>query len=649
MTPPTRVLSERYEVRGLIGRGGMADVHAGFDTRLGREVAIKILRSELARDPSFLLRFRREAQSAAGLSHPSIVAVFDSGEEVYLDGVGQETVQPFIVMEYVHGTTLRDRLSKDGHLPPDEACAIMAQVLRALEYSHRHGIVHRDIKPGNVMVTPTGVAKVMDFGIARAVADSAATMTNTSVVIGTAQYLSPEQAQGREVDARSDIYAAGCLLYELLTGRTPFVGESPLSVAYQHVGEPPQPPSVWNADVPQNLDVVILRALAKDPEARYQSAADFADDLEAVQRGERTQAESAAVTAGALGPAALADDDTQTHSVVAAPGDDKKRKRRRWLVPLVIGLVTLAGVLGLLAANGAFEGGSVTVPQVVQQRDEVAQQMLTSAGLTPERQAAENSAPAGTVVAQNPAPGTGVRAGTTVVYTVSNGPATITMPELRNFDQATARTMLEENGLSIGSIVPVDSKEVGAGNVVSTDPAAGEDVRADAVVTLNISTGRVTVPQVVGLDRDTAISRLMDAGLGRVFTPTPSDRAPGTILSQSYQEGEKVPVGTVVELAVASEPVPAETETQTETVTIAPAPPETTTDTGDTGDPGDGTGDPGEGDATDVGATADEEGEESSPDQPTPDGEESAPEPTDDSATPESTPESSPEATGEQN
>jgi len=237
----TRLLGGRYQVGALIGRGGMAEVHAGHDTRLGRTVAIKMLRSDLARDPMFLARFRREAQSAAGLNHPAIVAVYDSGEDEDTDSSGATIALPYIVMEYVEGRTLREILNDTTVMDPAEAARVTEGVLDALSYSHRMGIVHRDIKPANVMLTPAGEVKVMDFGIARAIADTAATMTQTQSVIGTAQYLSPEQAQGKQVDARSDLYSAGCLLYELLTGRTPFVGDSPVSVAYQHVGQAPQP------------------------------------------------------------------------------------------------------------------------------------------------------------------------------------------------------------------------------------------------------------------------------------------------------------------------------------------------------------------------------------------------------------------------
>ena len=274
-----RELGGRYEVGELIGRGGMAEVHIGHDKRLGRTVAIKILRSDLARDPAFLARFAKEAQSAAALNHPAIVAVYDTGEDILTDPVtGQTQHVPYIVMEYVEGHTVREILNHGDAVPIDEAVEITSGVLSALSYSHQAGIIHRDIKPGNVMITPTGAVKVMDFGIARAVADSA--MTQTQAVIGTAQYLSPEQARGETVDTRSDIYSTGCLLFELLTGRPPFVGDSPVAVAYQHVGQNPQAPSDIAADVPPDLDRITLKALAKERGQRYSTAAEFQADLE---------------------------------------------------------------------------------------------------------------------------------------------------------------------------------------------------------------------------------------------------------------------------------------------------------------------------------------------------------------------------------
>ncbi|MGI8532226.1 MAG: Stk1 family PASTA domain-containing Ser/Thr kinase, partial [Geodermatophilaceae bacterium] len=267
MVSPTRLLGERYELGETIGYGGMAEVHRARDMRLGRDVAVKVLRQDLARDSQFQVRFRREAQASASLSHPAIVAVFDTGE----DTVGEGST-PFIVMEYVEGQTLREILRSDGPLPPARAVMICSDICSALDFSHRNGIVHRDVKPGNVMISASDVVKVMDFGIARAVSDSSATMTSTAAVIGTAQYLSPEQARGESVDARSDVYSCGCLLYELLTGSPPFTGDSPVAVAYQHVREDPIPPSTHNPVIGPVLDAVVMKSMAKNPANRYQSA-----------------------------------------------------------------------------------------------------------------------------------------------------------------------------------------------------------------------------------------------------------------------------------------------------------------------------------------------------------------------------------------
>jgi serine/threonine protein kinase len=276
MTLP-RLVGSRYEVGELIGYGGMAEVHRGRDVRLGRDVAIKILRSDLARDPSFLNRFRREAQAAAGLNYPAIVAVYDTGE----DHTGPDGIAiPFIVMEYVEGRTLRDIIKTEGRLPARRVLEIIAEVSGALDFSHRNGIIHRDIKPANVMITQTGAVKVMDFGIARALADNGATVTSTAAVIGTAQYLSPEQARGESVDARSDVYSTGCLMYELLTGQPPFRGDSPVAVAYQHVRETAPPPSTIVAGLPRALDSIVMKALAKNPLNRYQSSAEMRADLQ---------------------------------------------------------------------------------------------------------------------------------------------------------------------------------------------------------------------------------------------------------------------------------------------------------------------------------------------------------------------------------
>src|ERR1700712_514170 len=283
MTAQARLLGGRYQVGELLGYGGMAEVHKGRDLRLGRDVAIKSLRSDLARDPTFQERFRREAQNSAALNHPAIVAVYDTGEEI--SATGEKL--PFIVMEFVNGRTLKEVLAAEQRIQPRRALEMIADICAALEFSHRHGIIHRDIKPGNVMITQNGQVKVMDFGIARALASGATTMTQTSAVIGTAQYLSPEQARGESVDARSDVYAAGCVLFELVVGPPPFVGDSPVSGAYQHVREDPKPPSEVNPSIPPQLDAVILKALSKNPANRYQSAAEMRTDLVRVLRGER--------------------------------------------------------------------------------------------------------------------------------------------------------------------------------------------------------------------------------------------------------------------------------------------------------------------------------------------------------------------------
>ena len=279
MTQP-RLLGGRYELDGIVGRGGMAEVFRARDIRLDRIVGVKTLRDDLARDQTFQARFRREAQSAASLNHPSIVAVYDTGEDM----VGNTPV-PYIVMEFVDGRTLRDLLRDDRRLLPERAAEITDGVLRALDYSHRNGIVHRDIKPGNVMLTRSGDVKVMDFGIARAVSDAQATMTQTAQVIGTAQYLSPEQARGERVDARSDLYSAGCLLYELLTGRPPFTGDSPVAIAYQHVREAPVPPSRIDPELPAWCDAIVLKAMEKDPADRYQSAGEMRNDIQRALSG----------------------------------------------------------------------------------------------------------------------------------------------------------------------------------------------------------------------------------------------------------------------------------------------------------------------------------------------------------------------------
>ena len=382
MEEPRR-LGGRYELGQVLGRGGMAEVYLAHDTRLGRTVAVKTLRADLARDPSFQARFRREAQSAASLNHPAIVAVYDTGED-YIDGVSI----PYIVMEYVDGSTLRELLHSGRKLLPERAMEMTIGILQGLEYAHRNGIVHRDIKPANVMLTRNGQVKVMDFGIARAMGDSGMTMTQTSAVIGTAQYLSPEQAKGEQVDARSDLYSTGCLLYELLTVRPPFVGDSPVAVAYQHVREEAQPPSVFDPEITPEMDSIVLKALVKDPNYRYQSADEMRADIEACLDGQPVAATAAMGSVGYGGypddqpTTALRSADAGATSMLPPMGPDggygydedrvdrrrQKKSNTSTILLVVAGILVLVGAI--LIGKWAFSGNNsandtVSVPNLV--------------------------------------------------------------------------------------------------------------------------------------------------------------------------------------------------------------------------------------------------------------------------------------------
>src|SRR5262245_35726881 len=379
-----RLLGGRYQVGELLGYGGMAEVHKGRDLRLGRDVAIKMLRTDLARDDTFQLRFRREAQNAASLNHPAIVAVYDTGEE---QGATGESL-PYIVMEFVNGRTLKEVLAAEGRLMPRRALEITAEIAAALDFSHRHGIIHRDIKPGNVMLTQNGQVKVMDFGIARALASGASTMTQTSAVIGTAQYLSPEQARGESVAARSDVYATGCVLYELLCGQPPFVGDSPVSVAYQHVREDAKAPSLMNRDVSPAIDAIVLKALAKNPLNRYQSAGEMRADLQRAVAGRPVYAEP-------VMPAADRSTATAAHrptpggnrALPARVGDSRRRRTSGWAIAALaaLGVLAIAAIIAGLYASQL--PSKETVPQLVGLTKDQATQQLSQANLAGEPKA----------------------------------------------------------------------------------------------------------------------------------------------------------------------------------------------------------------------------------------------------------------------
>ena len=439
----------RYELGELLGRGGMAEVRKGHDTRLGRVVAIKRLRTDLASDATFQARFRREAQSAASLNHPAIVAVYDTGEEPASDGSGVS--QPYIVMEFVAGRTLRDILRDGRKILPERALEITSGVLSALDYSHRAGIIHRDIKPGNVMLTPSGDVKVMDFGIARAMSDSN-TMTQTAAVVGTAQYLSPEQARGETVDSRSDVYSAGCLLYELLTGRPPFVGDSPVAVAYQHVREPARPPSDHDTDLTPAVDAIVMKALAKRLEDRYQSAAAMRSDIERYLAGRPVQAPvhmpppPIRPNLRPLTPAPRCGH--RCRSWTTTTDDYDRRRGPRTSVLILLALLVLALVVGgyVLFKSDLFESPpeQVQVPNVIGMTEDEARDAIGDAGLSvdaPDFKPDENGNK-DKVIDQDPNRDQYVDPGTSIHLTISSGLPQVDVPFLVGSTQDEARNRL---------------------------------------------------------------------------------------------------------------------------------------------------------------------------------------------------------------
>ncbi len=569
------MLGDRYEIGEVIGRGGMAEVHEGRDRRLGRRVAVKILRPDLARDPVFQARFRREAQSAAALNHPNIVAVYDTGEDTLTSPDGTQVVVPFIVMEYVDGMTLRQLLASGRRLLPERALEICAGVLSALDYAHRHGIVHRDIKPANVMLTRTGDVKVMDFGIARAMNDTGGTMTATSAVMGTAQYLSPEQARGEVVDARSDLYSTGVLLYELLTGRPPFTGDSAVSIAYQHVSEMPTPPSQVDAGVSPTIDAIVLHALAKRTDDRYQTAAEFRSDVERAIAG-------APVTAAV--PMVTAEHTQMLPPAQAAGGPDRyepmydldRRPRRRgfafWMLSFV-GVVA-AVIAALLIGNfifGSTTANQVQVPNLDGLTVEQASATLAEVDLRLGAQTPELSdRPVDTIIAQQPAAGEFLEQGQSINVTVSAGLEQVTVPQLIALTSIEAvRIALEDANLQLGAIKERNSPQP-AGYVLAQDPEEGTQVNAGSSIDITVSSGLVKVPDVVGTSEAQARSDLAQAGFDVQLVEIEDAAAPaGTVLAQSPQGGELLARGSIVTITVSTAP-PTPTEAPTTEAPVEP-------------------------------------------------------------------------------
>ncbi|MDQ4021595.1 MAG: Stk1 family PASTA domain-containing Ser/Thr kinase [Actinomycetota bacterium] len=548
-----RLLSERYELGETLGYGGMSEVHRGRDVRLDRDVAVKVLRADLARDPQFQHRFRREAQNAAALNHPAIVAVYDTGETSSEYGP-----LPYIVMEFVEGRTLRDIVKTEGPMGEQRAMETMADVCAALDFSHRNGIIHRDVKPANVMITTAGAVKVMDFGIARALADGQG-VTQTAAVIGTAQYLSPEQARGEQVDARSDVYAAGCVLYELITGDPPFTGDSPVAVAYQHVREDPIPPSHQNPDVSAAVDAIVLKAMSKNPANRYQSSAEMRTDLIRVLSGQRQLAPMVMTDADrtfmldSSAPTVAIRPNRYRPEPSGGPPDERRSGRGIWVLTMVVVAALIA--LVLLLYTRLFGGGpeQVALPNVVGQPVVPAEQTLNAAGFQTERRPVESTPEnLDRVVAMNPS-GEAVQ-GATIRLDVGAGPAEAEVPNLLGLDRAQAQASLQQVGLVLSpdqrQQVVQDDNDIN--RVLVQDPPAGQRLTKgkSVIITVGVPPETVAVPDVVGTNIDQAQRNISGARLTPQIQEVDSVAAKGQILKQEPAGGAEVKAGTPVTLTV---------------------------------------------------------------------------------------------------
>ena len=540
----------RYRIARKLGGGGMADVYLAEDQELGRRVAIKMLHSRYANDEQFVERFRREATHAAGLSHPNIVSIFDRGE---FDG------SYYIVMEYVEGRTLKELIRSRGLCPVPVAIAYTRQILAALRYAHRNGVIHRDIKPHNVIVDQEGVVKVTDFGIARA---GASQMTEEGAIIGTAQYLSPEQARGAPVDQTSDLYSTGIVLFELLTGQVPFTGDSPVEIAMKHLAETPPAPSEIRPDVPDDLDLVVLRALAKEPADRYQSAAAMDADLETVARGGHVAAETAEAATMVLAGGGAIDATAATQiSRRPPPPQYEPPKRGRPLWPWLVG----AGVALALLVLGFFLYGpiqdkfqgaeTVAVPYVVGIPQANAENLITEKGLVPQiHRVSSADVEEGVVISQSPTEGTKVDKQTLVRIDVSSGKPEVQIPSVVGQSQTDAVAELTRAGLDV-QVVEVNSDR-DQGTVTAQNPQAGLTVVEGTRVRINVSKGPkpVTVPSVVGLPYDQAASELQSAGFNVSRIDKDSDQAAGIVTDQTPSGGSAGSKGSTVTLTVSKGP-----------------------------------------------------------------------------------------------
>lgn len=580
-----RLLGGRYELGEVLGRGGMAEVRKARDTRLDRMVAVKELRVDLASDPTFQARFRREAQSAAGLNHPNIVAVYDTGESI--DPVSGLHI-PYIVMELVEGQTFRDVLKEGRKILPERALELTRGVLDALSYSHRSGIIHRDIKPANVMLTPHGTVKVMDFGIARAISDTATSMTQTAAVIGTAQYLSPEQARGEKVDARSDIYSAGCLLYELLLGRPPFVGDSPVSVAYQHVRELPVPPSQLDAAISPGIDAIVLTALAKEPGDRFQTARAMADDIDRLLAGEQVLAATPVSAPSAPEPTTVAAPVAPPPPITPSGQEVEPAPPKRRRLPAVIGV--LAGILALLLTAGAVwyflpsnqpAPAQVAAPSVVGQTRDAAESQLRAVHLVPEVREVEgpDGATVGTVTSQNPAAGAMVNVDSTVQLQVNTGPKKATIPSgLTGKNVDDVRQELAQAGFTNVRARPAgtESGNPPKDSVLDVEPGSGQTVSVTTPITLWVATGNSEVPNWIGWNQASVDQDRQSKGFTNVVfeqRDTADAAQVGTVLETNPAAGSRVARDDRITVIIGrAQATPSPTPTPTPTPTPAPTP-----------------------------------------------------------------------------
>lgn len=556
MTTPQH-LSDRYELGEILGFGGMSEVHLARDTRLHRDVAIKVLRADLARDPSFYLRFRREAQNAAALNHPAIVAVYDTGEAETPTGP-----LPYIVMEYVDGVTLRDIVHSDGPMEARRAIEVIADACQALNFSHQHGIIHRDVKPANIMISKTGAVKVMDFGIARALAD-ANSVTQTAAVIGTAQYLSPEQARGEKVDARSDVYSLGCVLYEILTGEPPFIGDSPVAVAYQHVREDPVPPSQRNPAISPELDAVVLKSLAKNPDNRYQTAAEMRADLVRVHSGQQPDAPKVFTDAerSSLLSAPSSHERTEPIEPMPAPSPPEyaDRERRgsvgRWLAAVAV--LAVLTVVVTIAIN-MFGGNTrdVEVPNVSGQPSADAIAELQNRGFkTRTQQRPDSTVPPDHVISTDPSADTAVEAGEEITLNVSTGPEQREIPDVKNLTYADATKKLAEAGFEKFKQSSSPSTPELKDRVLGTNPPANQTSAITNEITVIVGSGPQSrsVPNVRDQPEASARQILTAAGFTNVVSVQVDSSEPcGQVTGTLPAAGQETPIDTPIQLQLSS-------------------------------------------------------------------------------------------------